>query len=107
MVTARLIVLYIAPEDTEAFDAHYRDVHTPIVQRYPKLRELRVTRCEGVGGREAPFYAMAEMAFDTRDDLLAALSSEPGMESARDLRNFATGGVRMFIADDANGVTDV
>ena len=27
----RLIVLYSTPEDPDAFDAHYRDVHTPIV----------------------------------------------------------------------------
>ena len=26
----RLIVLYNTPEDTDAFDAHYRDAHTPI-----------------------------------------------------------------------------
>ncbi|HET6380618.1 MAG TPA: EthD family reductase [candidate division Zixibacteria bacterium] len=102
-MTARLIVLYHAPEDTEAFDAHYRDVHTPIVQRYPNLRELRVTRAAGVGGREPPFYVMAEMVFDTRADLDAALSSEAGTESARDLRNFASGGVTMFIADDESG----
>ena len=35
----RLIVLYNTPEDTDAFDAHYRDAHTPIVSRYPNLLE--------------------------------------------------------------------
>jgi uncharacterized protein (TIGR02118 family) len=43
---------------------------------------------------------MAEMAFDTAADLQAALMSEPGAESAKDLRNFAGAGVTLFIALD-------
>ena len=42
-MAARLIVLYSPPDDPAAFDAHYRDVHTPMVRRYPGLRDLRVT----------------------------------------------------------------
>jgi len=99
----RLVVLYNRPEDTEAFDAHYRDVHTPIVSRYPNLRDMRLSKPAGVGGREAAFYLMAEMTFDTATDLDAALVSEPGVASAKDLRNFAGAGVTMFIApDEAN-----
>ena len=100
----RLIVLYNAPDDTDAFDRHYRDVHAPIVQRYPNLREMRLIRPLGVAGRPAPFHVMAEMVFDTAADLDAALMSEAGAESARDLRNFAGAGVTMFIApDEADG----
>jgi uncharacterized protein (TIGR02118 family) len=49
----RLIALYNQPDDQEAFDAHYRDVHAPIVERYPKLRSLRLTKLAGAGGRPA------------------------------------------------------
>jgi uncharacterized protein (TIGR02118 family) len=98
---ARLVALYSQPDDTDAFDAHYRDVHMPIIRRYPGLRDVRLTRPAGVGGRTAPFYLMAEMVFDSVDDLQAALASEAGAESARDLRNFAAAGVALFIADDA------
>jgi uncharacterized protein (TIGR02118 family) len=45
---------------------------------------------------------MAEMTFESRADLDAALASEPGKESGRDLRNFAQAGVDLFIVDDAN-----
>ena len=96
----RLIVLYNTPEDTDAFDAHYRDVHMPIVARYPNVRDVRVTRPAGVAGRPAPFHLMAEMSFDTAADLDAALMSEAGAASARDLRNFAGSGATMFIAPD-------
>ncbi|HYI67182.1 MAG TPA: EthD family reductase [Candidatus Limnocylindrales bacterium] len=96
----RLVVLYNRPEDTDAFDAHYRDVHMPIVSRYPNLRTTRLSKLEGVGGREPAHYLMAEMAFDTAADLDEALASASGAASAKDLRNFAGAGVTMFIAPD-------
>jgi uncharacterized protein (TIGR02118 family) len=96
----RLIVLYNQPDDPEAFDAHYRDAHTPIVERYPKLQSLRLTKLEGAGGRPAPYYLMAEMIFDSYRDLTDAVASAPSAESARDLRNFAQAGVTVFVARD-------
>jgi uncharacterized protein (TIGR02118 family) len=99
-VAARFIALFNQPEDPAAFDAHYRDVHTPIVRRYPGLRDLRLTRTDGVAGRPSPFYLMAEMVFDSRAELDAALVSEAGIESGRDLRTFASAGVSLFIADE-------
>ena len=96
----RLIALYNTPEDTDAFDAHYRDVHTPIVSRYPNIRDIRLSKVAGVGGRPSPYYLMAEMSFDSFGELDEALGSEAGAESARDLRNFAGAGVAMFIAPD-------
>ena len=99
-MAVRLIVSYSPPDDPAAFDAHYRDVHTPIVQRYPGLRDLRLTRPAGVAGRDPAFYLLAEMAFDSRADPDAALASDVGRESGMDLRNFAGAGVTMLIADD-------
>ncbi len=96
----RLIALYNVPHDPEAFDTHYRDVHAGIVARYPNIRDMRLTKPVGVAGRPAPFHLVAEMIFDTAADLDAALMSEAGAESARDLRNFAGAGVTMFIAPD-------
>jgi uncharacterized protein (TIGR02118 family) len=99
-VAARLIVLYSQPEEPELFDAHYRDVHTPIVRRYPRIRGIRLTKAAGVGGRAAPYYLVAEIAFDNRADLDEALASDAGQQSARDLRNFAGPGVTRCNADD-------
>ena len=99
-MAARLIVLYSPPDDPAVFDAHYRDVHTAIVQRYPGLRDLRLTRPAGVAGRDPAFHLMAEMAFDSLADLDTALASDAGRESGMDLRNFAGAGVTMLIADD-------
>ncbi len=98
----RLIALYSQPEDAAAFDAHYRDVHGPIVARYPNLVSVRLTKADGVGGRPAAFYLMAEMTFSSRAELDEALASDAGRESGRDLRNFAQAGVTLFVADDAD-----
>lgn len=96
----RLIALFNPPQDPDVFDAHYRDIHAPIVHRYPNLRGLRLNKADGVGGRPAPFHLIAEMSFDSRADLDEALASEAGRESGRDLRNFAQAGVTLVIADD-------
>ena len=97
----RLIALYSQPDDPDAFDEHYRDVHTPIVRRYPKIRGIRLTKTDGVGGRLPSYYLVSEMIFDSRADLDEALASDAGQQSARDLRNFATAGVTLLVADDA------
>ena len=95
----RLIALYHPPDDTDAFDAHYRDVHTPIVRALPEPPRRAPLEAGRRGRtRPAPFHLMAEMAFDSEADLDEALASEPGAESATDLRNFAGAGVTMFIA---------
>jgi len=96
----RLIALYSAPDDPVTFDAHYRDVHTPILRHYPKLTDLRLTRPDGLGGRPPAFYLMAEMSFDSRADLDEAMASDAGRESGRDLRNFAQAGVTLLVADE-------
>ena len=103
-MAVRLIALYAIPDDPAAFDAHYRDVHAPIIGRYPGLRDLRLARPDGVAGRPPAFYLVAEMVFDSRADLDAALISEAGVESGRDLRNFARAGVTLLVADDAAGL---
>ncbi len=102
-MAVRLIALYATPEDPAAFDAHYHSVHAPIVRQYPGLMDLRLTRADGVAGREPAFYLMAEMAFASRADLDAAMASEPGVESARDLRSFASAGVTLLVVDDESG----
>jgi uncharacterized protein (TIGR02118 family) len=96
----RLIALFRQPPDAGAFDSHYADVHTPIVRRYPGLTDLKVTRLGGLGGQDPVFYQMAEMSFASRADLDAALASDAGRESGKDLRNFAQAGVELFVADD-------
>ncbi|MBC9734319.1 EthD family reductase [Nocardioides marmotae] len=75
----KLIACWSAPrpEDEDAFEQHYRDVHLPAAAAVPNLRRLVATRtASGLEGGEASFYRVAEMVFDSQADLEASEHSE-------------------------------
>lgn len=92
----KLVALYTAPPDPEAFDRHYREIHLPLIERWPGLRRLEAGRITGAVGGQAPYYMMAEMYFDDADALRAAMRSVEGRAAADDLRTFAEGLVTMM-----------
>ena len=92
----KLVALYKRPADPAEFDSHYDSVHTPLVQRYPGLRKLEITRISGAPLGDARYYLMAEMYFDDKNAMDAALASPEGKAVARDLMSFAAGIVTVF-----------
>ena len=53
------------PEDVEAFEQYYRDVHCPLAAKCPGLRRLVLTRtADGLEGGTPAFYRVAELLFD-------------------------------------------
>jgi len=95
----KLIALYKTPENTQEFDAHYNDVHTPLVKKMPGLRKLEVARITGAPIGEPKHYLIAEMYFDSQDALNAALASPEGKATGRDVMSFAANIVSMFFAE--------
>jgi len=95
----KLIALYRRPPDTVEFDKHYETVHTPLVLKYPGLRRLEVTRITGAPLGDAKYYLLAEMYFDNKDAMDAALASREGKAVARDLLSFASDIVTVFYGD--------
>ncbi len=95
----KLIALYKMPEDPQAFDAHYTQVHTPLVRKIPGLRKLEVARITGAPIGEPQHYLMAEMYFDNQDAMQKSLASSEGKATARDLMGFAGSIVTMFFAE--------
>lgn len=99
---AKLIALYKQPEDKEAFDKHYNEVHVPITEKIPGLREIRVTKFSITPmGKPSPYYLMCEMIYDNMDDLNNGLRSEEGRASGKDLMSFAGDLVTLMIGEDA------
>ena len=82
-----MVVLYKEPPDREKFDAYYFGTHIPLVQKIPGLLKVEVSRFTG---REAPYYLMATLYFNNKEERKAALSSPEGQATAADLANFAT-----------------
>lgn len=95
----KLIALYKHPEDKEAFDRHYEEVHAPLAAKMPGLEKLEVTRITGAPQGKSEYYLMAEMYFKDQDTLNNAMRSEEGMAAAKDLMGFAGKIVSMMIGE--------
>ena len=106
-MTARFLALYETPADPEAFDRHYREIHIPLVRRLPGLRRYMVSRdITAVHG--APYYLVAELDWDTMDELRAAFASPEGRATAADaarLQELAPVRRMIFTADDGRAST--
>lgn len=95
----KLVVLYGQPADPAAFEEHYSGTHVPLVHRIPNLRLFEASQFVGsADGGEAPYYRMAELSFDSMEDLQSAMGSPEGQETAGDVPKFASGGATILIA---------
>ncbi|MBV8999786.1 MAG: EthD family reductase [Solirubrobacterales bacterium] len=96
----KLVVAYGHPEDPAAFDQHYAGTHIPLAQKIPNLRRFEAGKVLGTAdGSAAPYYFIAELWFDTPDDLQASLQSPEGRAAADDVGTFASGGATLMIAE--------
>lgn len=90
-----VIVMYNHPADPEAFDAHYRSTHIPLVDDLPLLKEFtwgHVHRDEHDSG----YYLIARLTYDSAEAAAESMASEAGKKSVEDLANFATKGVTVL-----------
>ena len=95
----KLVAIYAPPDDTQAFENHYREVHTPLVRKMPGLKKLELSRFFGSPGGKPRYYMMAEMYFEDKDVLFAALKSDEGKAAGKDLMGFAGKCVHMMFSD--------
>jgi len=95
----KLVALYKKPADAAAFERHYTEIHTPLARKMPGLRKLEVCRFFGSPGGEPKFYMMAEMSFDTKEAMMAALGSPEGKAAGKDVMSFAGDLIHMMFAN--------
>ena len=91
----RLVVSYGQPDDPAAFDAYYRDTHTPLAVKMPGLVRLTIGSPQALDPSQPAPYLVAELDFDSEQAMGAAFGSEEGKAAAGDVANFATGGATM------------
>ena len=95
----KLVVLYGPPADPAAFEDHYANAHMPLAAKMPNVQKFEASRVVGTpGGGDPPYYRMAELWFDSQEDLQATLSSPEGQETVADIPNFATGGATVLVS---------
>jgi uncharacterized protein (TIGR02118 family) len=102
-MTARFLALYETPADPEAFDRYYHDVHIPLGCRLPGLRRYAVGRDVAAIRGGSPYYLVAELDWDTMDELRAAFTSPEGQATAADagrLQELAPVHSMIFTVDD-------
>ena len=69
----KLVALWTAPADADAFDADYPETHAKLCQAIPGLVSFSSGRC--VSG---PFFRTAELVFESGDTLGAGLGASEG-----------------------------
>jgi uncharacterized protein (TIGR02118 family) len=92
-VVHRLMVSYGQPEDPDAFDAYYRDTHTPLALAQPGVLALTVGRPRSLDPSQTVPYLVAHLDFESEQAMNETLGSPEGRAAGKDLANFATGGV--------------
>jgi len=89
----KVTVLYKHPQDEEAFEKYYKETHLPLAAKIPNLDHAEFTKfIPGPDGRRASYYRMAELYFTANDLMIHGLNSADGLNAARDIPKFATGG---------------
>jgi uncharacterized protein (TIGR02118 family) len=95
-------VLYGRPTDLEAFERHYAGTHLALAARIPHVIKAEVARVVGTpDGSTPPYYRIAELWFESMEQLQGGLGSPEGQAAVADLPNFATGGVTILISETA------
>ncbi|HEU4563300.1 MAG TPA: EthD family reductase [Gemmatimonadaceae bacterium] len=99
----KLLVLYPPPTDAATFERRYRDEHGPLVHKNMKgMKRFVASRVMGrADGGQAPYARVAELYFDSMDDLNAAASSEGGKQTVAHAVEISTGGPPIIlVAED-------
>ncbi len=95
----KLTALYRKPEDVEGFEKHYFGVHIPLIKQIPGLKKIEITRITGAPMGEARYHLMAEMYYDSMEEMNAANASAEGRAAVRDLMGFASDIVTLFYGE--------
>jgi len=99
-MSVKMTVVYGKPEDPEAWDKHYREVHVPIVERYPGVERIEVAKVSGGPmGSPSPYHVITEIYFADEAALNAALASDAGRESGKDFVATAPQGSFMTVSE--------
>lgn len=96
----KLVVMYGHPKDPEAFEAYYSETHLPIAAKIKGLSKVEFTKFVGTPDGGKPIhYRMAELYFESLEELQKQMATPEGQAAVNDIPNFATGGVDVMIGE--------
>ena len=81
----KLLVTYTRPNDIDAFEKHFREVHAPLVREIPGLKKLVINRITGNALGGAPsLYLIVGLQFGPKEDYEAAMRSPENAAAGED-----------------------
>jgi len=83
----RVLVLYNTPEDAQAFERHYHEVHLPLAKTLPGLQQYTVSRNILPANESASYYLVAELDWTDMAALQRAFQSPEGQAIGLDIAN--------------------
>jgi uncharacterized protein (TIGR02118 family) len=90
----QLTAFYNHPEDVEAFDKHYDEVHTPLAAKLPGLQRFTVSRPgPDQDGNQPAYHLIAVLEWADQAALDAGFAGPEGEAAMADLPKFAGAGV--------------
>lgn len=96
----KLTVLYGQPADPVAFEKYYAEVHLPLADQVLGYQRVELSKgLPGPDGSQPAFYRTAEFWFESAAALQACFETPEAKATADDLKNFATGGVTLFVSE--------
>jgi uncharacterized protein (TIGR02118 family) len=96
----KVSVLYGPPTDAAAFEDHYASTHLPLAAKMPNVKRFEASKVVGTpDGSDAPYYRIAELLFESQEDLQASMGSAEGQATVADIPKFATGGATVVISE--------
>jgi uncharacterized protein (TIGR02118 family) len=81
----RVLILYNKPEDAQAFERHYREVHLPLVKALPGLQQCTISRNIVPANESEPYYLVPELDWTDMGALQRAFQSSEGQAIAQDI----------------------
>lgn len=92
MAVSYLVFYRGCAKNQKVFLQHYREIHVPILKRFPGIREVTLHTPsaweDAHSVNPAGFALVVEMRFDSMESLQAALESEARSEARVDLGEF-------------------
>jgi len=96
-----VLILFGRPIEPDVFDSHLGNKFSPILRSVPNVERIEFNQIAGAAHGNSPYYLIVEMQFDSDEAMQEGLNSEAGQAMARDLSEFASGGVTVLFAQVA------
>jgi uncharacterized protein (TIGR02118 family) len=95
-VMVKVLILFGIPTDAGKFDEYFDGTHRALLKALPDVDQLIINRVAGVAVGDSPYHLIAEIQFQSEQQMQSSLNSEPGQAMARNYSKFSTGGTTVL-----------